>query len=288
MYADFFTTKLGKENVRVVVNRERIERYQSTGIFANGKQCDFNYVDETLKTDPCDLIIFAVKGTSLESGIETAQHQIGPDTILLSVLNGISSEEILARTFGGEKVIHCVSQGMDAVRETNKLRYTRMGELRIGIDHPKKQTTLNELTTFFDETSFPYTTEVDIKHRVWKKFMLNVGVNQVVMVTEGTYGTVNQEGPEREMMIAAMREVIPVALAEGVNLTEQDLQDNLDLIAPLSAENMPSMRQDGRAKRYSEVDLFSGTVIDRAAKHAIETPVNQYLYDKVKEIEATY
>lgn len=288
MYADHFTLKLGKENVRVVVNKERKERYEKAGIFSNGKRCDFNYIDETSKGEPADLVIFAVKGSSLQSGIKTARNQVGPNTLLISVLNGISSEEALAKAFDNDKIIHCVAQSMDAVREGNELRYNLMGELRIGVDHPEKQTNLDAVTAFFDQTAFPYTVEADIKHRIWKKFMLNVGVNQVLMVTEGTYGTVKKEGPERELMIAAMKEVIPIANAEGVQLTKQDLQENLALIDPLSSDNMPSMRQDGLAKRYSEVDLFAGTVLKKGALHHIETPTNRYLYDKVKEIEATY
>lgn len=288
MYADHFTHKLGMENVRVVVNKERKERYEKAGIFSNGKRCDFNYVDEALEGEPADLVIFAVKGSSLKSGIETARNQVGPNTILISVLNGIASEEVLAEAFGNDKIIHCVAQSMDAVREGNELRYNRMGELRIGVDSPEKQARLDAVTAFFDQTVFPYTVEADIKYRIWKKFMLNVGVNQVLMVTEGTYGTVQKDGPERDLMIAAMEEVIPIAKAEGVQLTEQDLQENLALIQPLSSGNMPSMRQDGLAKRYSEVDLFAGTILEKGARHQIETPTNYYLYNKVKAIEATY
>ena len=45
MYADFFTKKLGKEQVRVLADGERIERYQKSGITFNGERCDFNYAD---------------------------------------------------------------------------------------------------------------------------------------------------------------------------------------------------------------------------------------------------
>lgn len=288
MYAKHFSDRIGKGNVRVIVNEERKNRYEANGIYANGEKCDFQYVNEAEEMTPADLVIFAVKGTTLASGIESARNQIGPYTILISALNGISSEEILAETFGSQNIVHCVAQGMDAVREGTELRYKKMGELRIGIDHAEKQAQLDAVTTFFDATQFPYTVEEDIEHRLWKKFMMNVGVNQTIMVKEGTYGSVQQEGEARNLLIEAMREVIPVANAEGIHLTEQDLQDNLDLLGILAPENMPSMRQDGLARRYSEVELFAGTVLRKAKAHDIATPVNQYLYDEVNKIEAGY
>lgn len=288
MYAEHFTNKVGKENVRIIVNKERKDRYEELGIYANGKKCDFNYVDETHLQEPADLVIFSVKKSGLESSLQTAKNQIGDQTILMSVLNGISSEETISEKYGNDRIIHCVAQSMDAVREGNALRYQNMGELRIGIDSPEKQALLDATAAFFDKTAFPYTLEADIIHRLWNKFMLNVGVNQVVMVMEGTYGTVKKAGEARDLMIAAMREVILIANAEGVALTEADLVANVLMIDPLSSDNMPSMRQDGLAKRYSEVDLFSGTVLKKGEIHQIETPMNQYLYNKVKEIEATY
>ncbi len=56
----------------------------------------------------------------------------------------------------------------------------------------------------------------------------------------------------------------------------------------LDPDGMPSMRQDGLAKRYSEVDLFSGTVLEKAAKHGIDVPVNRELNRRIKEIESAY
>ena len=118
--------------------------------------------------------------------------------------------------------------------------------------------------------------------------MLNVGVNQVVMVRQGNYGTVQAPGAAREQMIAAMREVIALSRLEGVPVTEDDLKYYVDLIDTLSPEGMPSMRQDGLARRPSEVELFSGTVLRLAAKHGLDTPVNRELYDTVRRMEAAY
>lgn len=89
-------------------------------------------------------------------------------------------------------------------------------------------------------------------------------------------------------MIAAMEEVLRLAPYEGVTLTADDLKEDLALVDRLSPEGMPSMRQDGLAKRPSEVELFSGTVLRLAEKHGLETPVNRELYQKICEMERGY
>ena len=118
--------------------------------------------------------------------------------------------------------------------------------------------------------------------------MLNVGVNQTCMVYSCTYGDVWHPGKERDTMIGAMREVIAVANAEGIDLSESDLEEYDRIIRTLRADGTPSMGQDRIARRQSEVEMFAGTVIRRGQKAGIPTPVNQWLYDQVQEIEKSY
>ncbi len=117
MYADFFTKELGKEKVRILADRERVERYKKDQITFNGEICDFQYCDAARERRPSELMLFAVKYGALETAMEENAHLIGENTILLSVLNGIRSEEDLRRKFGREKVVHCIAQKMAAMKE---------------------------------------------------------------------------------------------------------------------------------------------------------------------------
>jgi len=118
--------------------------------------------------------------------------------------------------------------------------------------------------------------------------MLNVGVNQTVMIYEGTYETVQRPGRARDFMKAAMQEVILVAQKENVPITQADFDEYIRLLDTLNPAGMPSMRQDGLAHRKSEVELFAGTVVALAEKHGIDTPVNRKIYDTILEMERTY
>ena len=89
-------------------------------------------------------------------------------------------------------------------------------------------------------------------------------------------------------MLGAMREVVTVANAENIPLSEADVETWVSIIDNFPPEGAPSMRQDSLAHRRSEVELFAGTIRQLAQKHGIAVPVNDWLYEKVQEMEATY
>ncbi|MEA4912966.1 MAG: ketopantoate reductase family protein [Christensenella sp.] len=290
MYGDFFTAKLGKEHVEFVADKARIDRFQQEGIFCNGRLCDFSMADEAEPGRPADLLIFAVKATGLQAAIHTVRNKVSRNTIILSLLNGITSEEIIGKAYGTDPILHCIVQGMDTIKENNKVTYAHFGQIYLGIheENEVKKQNLQAVVDLFDRIDLPYAVEDDILRRMWCKLMLNVGVNQSVMIYEGTYETVQRPGSARDFMQAAMQEVILVAQKENVPITQADFDEYLQLLNTLSPAGMPSMRQDGLAHRKSEVELFAGTVIALAEKHGIDAPVNRKIYETILEIERAY
>ncbi len=292
MYASVFTEALGKEHVLILADKARTERLRREGIWCNGNLCDFNYTDAATVTEPVDLLVFAVKFSALPEAIETCRHLVGPETTLLSVLNGISSEEILCETFGKEQVVWCVCSRASVVKEGNRINvFTALppsGRTDIGIPTGHPDDHYRRLTAFFDRIDFHYWPAEDILSVMWGKMMCNTGCNQATMVYECTYAELQRPGEPRDTMIGAMAEVVSVANAEGVPLTQADLDSWVNVIDGLDPDAEPSMRQDGKAHRKSEVDLFAGTVRRLGRKHGIPTPVNDWLYDRVQEMERAY
>ena len=279
---------LGNDHVAFLMDRERFEKNSKAVYKVNGKEMDFRILTPE-QAAPVDLIIVSVKATGLMAALDTMAPFVGEETILVSAVNGVTSEEILSERFGADKVIHAVAQGMDAAFFDHSLTFRTPGKFCIGIVDPSLQEKLDRLAVFFTEAGIPFTVEQDIRHRIWSKFMLNVGVNQVCMVCSTGYGGISEEGSlPRALMISAMREAKLAAEAEGILLTEEDLKGYADLMASLDPDSMPSMAQDRINRKKSEVELFAGTVRRIAAKHGIPVPVNEYLYRRVREIEAEY
>lgn len=289
LFGNHLSKRMEKEDLRIIADRDRIARYQREKVYSNGEECDFRYVTPDEKTEPADLVLVAVKYLQLGDALAAIKNQVGTDTLILSLLNGITSEGIIGKVYGMDKVVYCVAQGMDAVKVGNQLTYKNMGRLCIGpLDGGPLPEKVQKVASFFRRMDCPFEADENMQKRMWGKFMLNVGVNQTVAVFGPCYGDIQKDGKQRDTMTSAMREVIALSVLEGVNLTEEDLQYWLRLLQTLDPNGKPSMRQDVEAKRPSEVALFSGAVLELAKKHGLCVPVNQMLYDNILAMEARY
>ncbi len=277
-----------KEDLRFIADENRIARYEKESVYCNGERCDFQYVAPGEPCEPADLLLFAVKYNALRDAVAAVKNHVGPNTIILSLLNGISSEGIIGETYGMEHVLYCVAQGMDAVKEGNALTYHNMGLLSFGSGETGVSEKEKAVSEFFTKVEIPHEIPDNMKHRMWGKFMTNVGVNQTSAVYGCNYGCLQTEGPARDMMILAMREVMALSQLENVPLTEDDLSYWLNVLSTLNTQGKPSMRQDVEAKRLSEVELFAGTVLAFGKKHNYPTPVNQIFYNKMQAMEKAY
>lgn len=287
MYGFHIASALGNDSVSYIMDESRIKKNSKAEITVNGVSFTPKLVNET-EAVSADLLIVAVKYTALSSALETMKNCIDDHTIIMSVMNGISTENIIKEHFGHDKIVYTVAQGMDAQKYGNTLTYSKMGKLHIGAADGQDTAALYDVIDFFEEIKMPYLHEADIMYRMWVKFMLNVGINQVCMVFNKTYSVTDEESEANRVLIAAMREVEVIGRAEGINLTEKDLNFCLDLERTLDQNATPSMGQDRINKKPSEVELFAGTVIALADKHGILVPANRYLYKRVYEIEKEY
>ena len=287
LYGNRITENMGSDSIYYVADEDRVKRYAKTVFTINGEEKHF-VVKSGKEATSVDLVIVATKYNHLPEALEVMERCVGDDTTIISIINGISSEEIIGKRFGSEKVLYTVAQGMDAVKTGGTFTYTNFGELRTGQTCDEQKEKFEALVHFFDKTKIPYTIDDDIIHRMWGKFMLNVGINQVCMVYETTYGGATSGKEEFEVMCGAMQEVIAVAKAEGVSLTQADADGYIALMKSLDPNATPSMRQDGINKRPSEVEMFAGKIIELGEKHDIPVSINEMLYKRVKEMESRY
>ena len=237
---------------------------------------------------PVTLAIFAVKGPGLLESIETLRPFIGADTIVLSLLNGVSSEQTLCEAFGAAHVLYAVAQGTDATRVGTAVTYRNEGQILIGSGTGQRTPDVETAQALLAAGGAPVVVCDDILFRQWSKLMLNVGLNQACAVHDVPYGGVQKPGAPRDTMLAAMREAQTLAAREGITLTDADIDAWMQMTDKLNPAGMPSMRQDTLAHRKTEVELFSGTIRRLGQKHGVPTPVNDWLYERILEIEKSY
>lgn len=286
MYGDFLTKAIGTENVHVIGDRERLERYKNNGIYINGAKKNFNYAFE--KTD-LDLLIVATKFHHLQKALETAKPFVNENTIVISLLNGITSEEVIADVLGKGRILYCVAYGMDAQKYENHIEFKNYGTLAFGeAENVKISDTVKELKEFFDSIGFSYEIPESMLNKLWSKFMLNVGINQVCAAYGLHYRDVQISGKYRDKMIGAMYEVIKAANKMNIPLEEGEIKYWLDIIDKLNPDSMPSMAQDILNKNKTEVEIFADTVINLSEKYEISVPINEELGKIIHEKENSY
>jgi len=277
--------KVRPETTKIIANRERIERYKREGITINGEIYDFDYITPDMAT-PADLIIVAVKYHQLKEAIEYIRGAVGPNTKILSLLNGINSEEIIGQEFGMDKIVYGLCVAIDGVREGTNIRYTNIGKIIFGNkENDKDAPEIRAIAKLFDEAGIPYEVPDDIIRSLWWKFMLNIGINQPSAILKAPYKVFTSIQEAKDIMELAMREVLVIAGKEGINLTEQDMMGIFPIFETLSPEGKTSMLQDIEAGRKTEVEMFAGVVCELGQKHGISTPVNNLLFKMIRALE---
>ena len=107
MFGQRMTQTLGPQRVFFAADAQRAARYAAQSFTCNGAACTFRFVTRQ-QAQPAALAVFAVKSTGLAAAIETMRPFIGPETLVISLLNGITSEGELAAAYGTEHVLYCV------------------------------------------------------------------------------------------------------------------------------------------------------------------------------------
>lgn len=288
MYGQQMARHLPKGMLYFVADPQRARRYKNEGIYCNGKRCKFEYIWKDTNAQPVDLLLFAVKAGALEQAIEDARFAVGPQTVVMSVLNGISSEEVLGAAYGDEKVLPCVVQGMDATKTGNRLEYGKIGNFSFGEASGEMTQRVRDVENLLRSVEIPPDARRDIQRHMWSKFMLNCGVNQAAAVYGVDYGGLQQPGPAREAMLAAMREVMSISKRTGIGLDEADIDNWMKVLDTLGAQGAPSMRQDVLARRKTEVELFAGTARRLGTQVGVPTPQNDAFYEALQIMEGEW
>jgi 2-dehydropantoate 2-reductase len=270
----------------VVARGERYDRLKNDGLVVNGKAYAIPVAHPDKVASPVHLIIVALKHHHLAEAIPDLKRLVGDQTTIISVMNGLDSEEIIGSVYGMNKVLYAISVGIDAVRQGNRVTFTKPGKHYFGeATNAHMSSRVRRVQMAFERAGISYETPPDMIRLLWWKFMVNVGMNQASAVTRAPYG-VFQSSPEAQVLMETlMREVIALAKVVGVDLVEQDLDDWYTVLNTLSPQGKTSMLQDIEAGRKTEVEIFGGKVVALGETHGIPTPVNQTVLRIIQVLE---
>ena len=273
----------------LLADGERLNRLNQDGFVINGKPYHIPAIDPAQSHEALDLIIVALKHHHMDTIIPKLGNVVGPDTLFLSLMNGLDSEAYIGSYYGMEKMLYGISVAIDAVRIGNEIHYTNPGVHYFGEaknDPPSEK--VRRVKHALEQAGIQYKIPADMLRELWWKFMINVGINQASAIVRAPYGIFQTQPEAQAIMEALMLEVIALAKASGVNLSEQDLTGWYPILNSLSPQGKTSMLQDIEAKRKTEVEMFSGKVVSLGQSLGISTPVNQTVFQIIRVLEQNY
>lgn len=277
-----------KENLRVLVDERRLNDYTNNSKIFNGKELIFNYVLPQETNFKADLIILATKFDGLKEAIRNIENFVKEDTIILSLLNGVTSESLIAEKYGWKHTLLSYFIGHSAMRNGNNITYDGVGAIVFGaknsVDTDVQDVEL--VKNYFEKLGIDYKIPDDMFRSLWLKFMLNVSSNQPSAILKMTFGEMQNNKKFMEFLVKIMQEVQQIAKAEGVQNTETMIDEALVTFNKMLPEGKTSMYQDIEAHRKTEVEMFAGTMIELGLKYNIQTPYNKVLKDMIEIIQS--
>jgi 2-dehydropantoate 2-reductase len=270
----------------LIAKGDRFDKLKNKGLIINGKHYAIPVIHPDKATSPTDLIIVALKHHHLEEAVRGLEKLIGDSTVMISVMNGLESEEYIGSIYGMDKMLYTISVAIDAVRQGNEITYTKPGKHYFGDAlNTRLSRRILRVQEAFDRAGIVHETPEDMIRMLWWKFMINVGMNQASAVMRAPYG-IFQTSPEAQaLMEALMKEVIALAGVMDVNLTNRDIEEWYSFLNVLSPQGKTSMLQDIEAKRKTEVEIFGGKVAELGNTHGVATPVNQAIFHIIRVLE---
>ena len=267
------------ENVYLLATGERAERLSEKGISVNNEVIHPKVYSDPSQNIHIDLLILAAKTYSMDSVIEDIRGLIDKDTILLPIENGITTTTRMRSAFPENRVFYGVVLRTDAHRMSRRVYYRTLGEMQIGYaDNHIIAPEVQEAYERLKELGINVKIYEDMRRTKWRKWMLNTGASQTAVEVQAECGFFGQVEEVRDLMRMLMDEILAVGKAEGVNITEADRDEIIEMLVNFPPDKKMSMLQDYEAGRPIEIDEYAGEVVRLGRKHGIPTPANEILY----------
>ena len=276
--------------------REHVDAINDRGLRIIGHRGEHR-VNVAATTDPAacgaaDVVLVQCKAPSTTAAVRNALEAglFRDDTVAISFQNGLGNEQTIAAVLGAERVLGGVTAQGASIERPGCIRSyadlpSQIGEMEGGVSER-----VAAIARAFSEHGLETTASAHIRHDIWKKLMVNISVSAISGITNLTIGEAVAIPELRRMCYGAVAEAVPVAQADGVELSHDESREVLDLVVGPSGTggNKSSLCVDLLKRRPTEIDVINGAVVTRGERYGIATPINATLVALVKGLEAHY
>lgn len=281
----YFGGKLAKSGLDItfIARGKTLEAIKTNGLQV--KSINGNFVVHPKVTNNIndiknpDLIILGVKSWQIIDIAKQLKPVINNNTMVLPLQNGADNAEKLLSVLDNQNVLagFCkIVSKVDAPGIINHFAYDP--EIVFGEYNNQKTERLHILKAVFDEAEINNTIPEDIHLDIWKKFLFIVTISGIGAITRSVFGVMREDDDVRQIMYQTANEIVAVANAKGINLTNSDVEMVLEVIDNLDYNTTASMQRDIMEGRPSELENFNGYIVKEGKKLHITTPANSFTY----------
>lgn len=235
-----------------------------------------------------ELVLVLVKTPQTAAAAKLIPRLLAPETVVLTLQNGLGAADELARALGPERVLTGVTAQGATLIAPGEVRHGGAGDTLIGPYLPGGKERL-DIVKLFNKAGVSAQWRDNIADSVWKKLAANCGINAITALAGIKNALVESTYEAAQLASGAVRETAKVALAEGVHLGDPEgLALWVLSVARATGKNRSSMGQDVDRRRATEIDYINGAVARLGKKHGIETPINLALTQLIKTLETGY
>ena len=235
---------------------------------------------------PADFVLVLVKAHQTRSVIPVVRTLCSSETIVLSLQNGIGAADILGEAVPAENIfLGTTTHGANLV-SPGVVRHAGSGPTVIGPHHPDSSSMhrLDELAEIFNKAGFNTSVVKDIYPYLWRKLLVNVGINPLTALTGLRNGALLDFPQTRRLQEMAVAEAFGIVKASDIDLG-MDISEVLEMVREVcvkTGENISSMLQDRLNGRPTEIGFITGAVAEKALRLGMSAPVNEMLTQLVE------
>jgi len=231
-----------------------------------------------------DVMIFFVKSINTEEAAATFKAYAKPETIAMTLQNGLGNEAILRKHFGPARTAAGVTSQGATFLGPGKIRHAGKGPTHIAMADGD-QSKLAELAKALSEAGFEIYVEKDVTGMIWSKLIINVGINAMTALLGVTNGRLLEFEDIKDIISDMVEEAKAVAKARGITLSYPDPLEAVYDVAAKTGANFSSMLQDFQKNRQSEIDFMNGAIVREAKELGIPVPVNETVTRLVRTLD---
>ena len=226
---------------------------------------------------PADLVLVCVKTHQTASIIHDLAGAVGDATIIVTLQNGVESDEVVAARFGWHRVVPAAVYVGATLDEPGVVMHAAPARISIGARPGFDPARLPAVRHVLASTGQPVQISSDIQHERWRKLMWNASFNAVSATTMRTPGELLAIPETRTLLRRIMQEVVDVARALGIGLLDSDVDDHVTWTERNSGMRTSTMVDRSRG-RTMEADALVGVIVRKGRDAGIATPACDTMY----------